>query len=250
MWASFGILTVVPWILFAQSHWDMETVPGFLASRRAFDTRPEILDRAGVFTPDAVSRALDAARRLRNDQPIPIRVETTKSLNGAWIADVAHQRARMARSQQLYILLAREEREVGVVAARSGPISRLTDQDRERIRRAFLEPLEAGEFDQALERGIRSIGSALNASIPPRRGLNSQDGIISLAIIAGLLFLFAYQSRDRSSLRWLRSRMMRRERFAPPLHSEDETSGRVARAYRPMTARSGRWTAGSNSADD
>ena len=32
MWASFGGLSIVPWILFAQMSWDMNAVPVITAS--------------------------------------------------------------------------------------------------------------------------------------------------------------------------------------------------------------------------
>ena len=66
--------------------------------------------------------------------------------------------AGLAGADQLYVLVAGREQEVGVIAARHGPASRLTDQQRESIRRAFLGPLQAGEADGALEQGVRAIG--------------------------------------------------------------------------------------------
>ena len=161
MWASFGSLSVVPWILFAQSSWNMDAVPVITAAQPSSEVTVEVRDRAEVFGRGAERRAREALRRVHRDHRIPVLIETIKSLDGAWIADVAERRARVAGAEQLYILVAGSERDVGVIAARHGPASRLTDQQRETIRRAFLGPLQAGEADGALEQGVRAIGTTL-----------------------------------------------------------------------------------------
>ena len=117
-----------------------------------------------VFGRGAERRAREALGRIHRQHRTPVLIETIKSLDGAWIADVARRRARMARAEQLYILVAGSERDVGVIAARHGPASRLTDQQRETIRRAFLGPLQAGEADGALEQGVRAIGTTLDSA--------------------------------------------------------------------------------------
>ena len=135
----------------------------------------EIRDRAEVFGRGAKRRAREALWRVYRNHRIPVHIETIKSLDGAWIADVAGQRARAADAEQLYILVAGSERDVGVIAARHGPASRLTDQQRETIRRAFLGPLQAGETDGALEQGVRAIGTTLASGCI--RGRSSAPGV-------------------------------------------------------------------------
>jgi uncharacterized membrane protein YgcG len=161
MWESFGSLSVVPWILFAQMSWDMSAVPVITAAPPPTEVAAEVRDRGEVFSRAAERRAQEALRRIHRDYRIPVSIETIKSLDGAWIADVAGRRARAADADQLYILVAGSERDVGVIAARHGPASHLTDQQRETIRRAFLGPLQAGETDGALEQGVRAIGTTL-----------------------------------------------------------------------------------------
>ena len=68
----------------------------------------------------AERRAREALQRIHRAHRIPVHIETIKSLDGAWIADVARRRGRMARAEQLYILVAGDERDVGVIAARHG----------------------------------------------------------------------------------------------------------------------------------
>ena len=110
---------------------------------------------------------------------IPVLIETVKSLEGAWVADVAGQRSPTADAEQLYILVAGSEQDVGVIAARHGPASRLTDQQRESIRRAFLGPLQAGEADGALDQGVRAIAATLASAAASEPKLGSRGALIS-----------------------------------------------------------------------
>src|SRR4051794_38097680 len=103
MWASFGSLSVVPWILFAQSSWNMDAVPVITAAQPSSEVTVEVRDRAEVFGSGAEQRAREALQRIHREHRIPVLIETIKSLEGAWIADVAQRRGRMAGAEQLYI---------------------------------------------------------------------------------------------------------------------------------------------------
>src|SRR3954451_17697268 len=124
MWASFGSLSVVPWILFAQSSWNMDAVPVITAAQPPPEVTVEVRDRAGVFGRGAARRAREVLRRVHREHRFPVLVETVDSLQGAWIADVAQQRARLAGADQFYVLVVGKAQEVGVIAARYGPGSR------------------------------------------------------------------------------------------------------------------------------
>src|SRR6478609_6760547 len=124
MWASFGSLSVVPWILFAQSSWSMDAVPAFTAAQPSSVVTAEVRDRAGVFDRGAERQARDVLQRIHREHRFPVLVETVESLEGAWIADVAQQRSRLAGAGHFYVLVAGREQEVGVIAARHGPASR------------------------------------------------------------------------------------------------------------------------------
>jgi uncharacterized membrane protein YgcG len=187
MWASFGSLSVVPWVLFAQSSWNMDAVPVITAAQPSSEVTAEVRDRAEVFGRGAERRAREDLQRIHREHRIPVQIETIKSLDGAWIADVAQRRGRMAGADQLYILVAGSERDVGVIAARHGPASRLTDQQRESIRRAFLGPLQAGEADGALEQGVRALGATLDSAATLRPKLNGRDALISVTILVAAL---------------------------------------------------------------
>ena len=210
MWASFGSLTVVPWILFAQMSWSMDAVPAITAAQPSSKVTVEIRDRGEVFGPGAKRRAREALWRIYRNHHIPVHIETIKSLDGAWVADVAGQRARAVDAEQLYILVAESERDVGVIAARHGPASRLTDQQRESIRRAFLGPLQAGEADGTLDQGVRAIGTTLAdpAASEPKPG---SWGL--LAIVTIILGFWAVKFANGAWERY-RDKSRRRSRTA------------------------------------
>jgi uncharacterized membrane protein YgcG len=187
MWASFGSLSIVPWILFAQMSPNMSAVPAITAAQPASEAAVEIRDRTEVFGNEAKRRAREALWRIHRKHRTPVYIETVKSLDGAWIADVARQRARIGKTEQLYILVAAGERDVGVIEARYGLASRLTDQERETIRRAFLRPLQAGETDEALEQGVRAIGTTLDFTPTSRQNLNGWYALVLVTILVAAL---------------------------------------------------------------
>src|SRR3954453_22082630 len=103
MWASFGSLSVVPWILFAQSSWNMDAVPVITATQPSSKVTVEVRDRAGVFGRGAERRAREALQRGHPEHRFPGPAAAIESLEGGWIADVAQQRGRPARADQLYV---------------------------------------------------------------------------------------------------------------------------------------------------
>jgi uncharacterized protein len=108
------------------------------------------------------------------------------------------------------VLVAGREQEVGVIAARHGPASRLTDQQREGIRRAFLGPLQAGEADGALEQGVRALAATLDSAATSRPKLSGRDALISVTVLVAVLAdLLVSQTRA-----WYGVRNKRRRRTA------------------------------------
>lgn len=224
MLATFGSLSVVPWILFAQSSWNMDAVPVItVAQPREASATAAVQDRGEVFGHEAEQRARDALRRAHRGHRARVLVETVRSLDGAWIADVARRRSEMSGADGLYILVAGHEREVGVIGARRGPASRLTDQQREAIRRAFLGPLQAGEPDEALDRGVRAIEATLRAAEAGQRS-SPRDALLSVAVLlASLAVLLASKT-------WARGRRSGRHSGVRPGLSRRRHEGYARRA--------------------
>src|SRR5215218_6921330 len=105
MWASFGSLSVIPWILFAQSSWNMDAVPVITAAQPSSEVTLEVRDRAELFGRGAERRAREVLQGVYREHRIPVQIETIKSLEGAWIADIAQQRGRLAGANELYVLV-------------------------------------------------------------------------------------------------------------------------------------------------
>jgi uncharacterized membrane protein YgcG len=222
----FGRLLVVPWILFAQATWTMDAVPAITAVQpQGIEAVVEVRDRSDVFSIGAKRRARKALQGTRRGYRTPIVIETVRSLDGAWIADVAQRRARMVGADRLYILVAGNERDVGVVGARHGPVRRLTDQQRETILRSFLAPLQAGKPDEAIDHGVRAIGEMLDAAAI-KSELGVRDALISITmVLASLALLFT--SRIWS---WWQGRSEQRCRIAA-VPGDDNPAVRARRGY-------------------
>src|SRR3954463_15004427 len=67
MWASFGSLSVVPWILFAQSSWNMDAVPAITAAQPSMEVTVEARARAGVFGSGAERQAGEVLQRIHRE---------------------------------------------------------------------------------------------------------------------------------------------------------------------------------------
>jgi uncharacterized membrane protein YgcG len=186
MFASFNNVFSVTCLLFSQMFGSMDVVRVATETHPASGHAMEIADPADVFSRGAEFGALEELQRTHRTHRTSVRIETIMSLDGAWIADVAAQRSRMGRSDQLYILVAEGEHDVGVIAAGKGPTSRLTDQDREVIRRAFLGPFRSGNADEALAQGVRAIGTAFDGATPGLR-FNARDALVFAAILPVVL---------------------------------------------------------------
>src|SRR4051794_28641921 len=95
MMATFGRLTLAPWILFLQMSWTMDAVPVITSAPSAgAEAAVTIRDGGDVFGREAERRALAALRQVHRRHGTSVSIETVRSLDGARIADVAKRRAR------------------------------------------------------------------------------------------------------------------------------------------------------------
>jgi hypothetical protein len=168
-------------------------LPVILFSASQETSATGIRDRGEVFDQQAKLRAQEVLRHVQNRHHTHVLIETIPSLDGAWIADVAQQRAKLTGDGRFYVLIAPAERDVGVVGARHGPAHRFTARQREAIRRAFLKPLRAGKPNEALDQGVRAIEATLDNPMA-RLSSDLRDLLISATILlSGLAALLAWQ---------------------------------------------------------
>jgi uncharacterized membrane protein YgcG len=190
MRSSFGSLSVVPWILFAQMSWDMSAVPVITAAPPRTKVTAEVRDTGGMFSRVAEQRAREALREIRRDHRIPVLIETIRSLGGEAIDDAARRKARQLRADGIYILVAVQERDVAVVLGRDKTDGRPSNPDRAALREAFLGPFRTGDGDGGLERGVRAIGTTLAdaaASKPKSAGWGALITVATLMVLLAML---------------------------------------------------------------
>ncbi|SIO65889.1 uncharacterized protein SAMN05444166_7875 [Singulisphaera sp. GP187] len=216
MFARFGSLCVLPWILFAQMSWDMSAVPVVAAASASYEVPPEINDRGQVFNQAAKRGARKALKRIRYAHSVPILVETVESLDDELINDAARRRAHSLGSEGIYILLASKGQDVAVVFGHNKAHGLLADPDRAAIREAFLGPLRAGNADRGLENGVRAIDTTLAKAAAAKPKSNAQDMVFPATILFSLMaVLLALQVGTHDEDR----RKRRRRSVSPPRES-------------------------------
>ena len=127
MWAAYGSLSVVPWMLFAQASWTTDAVPLITPAQPEVFVSGAVHDHGRLFSDDAKRRSHVALRRIQRDHRVPVVIETFGSLEGRAIDDVARRRPRPLSDDGIYILLVGEERDVAVRLFRDESDGRRTD---------------------------------------------------------------------------------------------------------------------------
>ena len=207
MWASFVGLSVVPWLLFAQSSRVMDAVPVITPGQPEVHVSGAVHDHGRLFGSDAKRRSHAALRRIQRDYRVPVVIETFESLEGRAVDEVARRRPRPLSDDGIYILLAGRDRDVAVRLFRDQPDGRSPKLERAAIREAFLVPLRAGDADGALEGGIRAVETML-ADLAASEPRSDRGAVISVATLSGILSILLairYRGRDRGGSKRRRS---------------------------------------------
>lgn len=125
----------------------------------------DIRDKAGLFGTDAIREArskLSAIERATGGATV---IETVDTLGGESVDKVATREAERSGIRGLFILIAKQERKLEVLASR-GYRKDLTEDHRLAIRGAFSQGFQNRDFDGGLKRGIESIGKFLESAHP------------------------------------------------------------------------------------
>lgn len=200
----------------------MSIVP--VAALLAFASVPaaasSVRDRAGIFSPAAVSKVESELDRIEQRTGVPVIIETVESLPGVGrdaspkarsqaVEDAAEKRAREIGYEGVYLLISKNDKVFSPVLVRKHLDSRLPRQKRLAIRDALNDEFKGGRFDQGLARVAqlldRDLSSTAGRAEAPRgvagvpvqqRGHNPGVGfgIGTLVMIAlgifGILLLF------------------------------------------------------------
>ncbi len=130
------------------------------AGSRAEKTSSQIRDKAGLFAADAIARAGVELDRIERATGAAIIIETIETLKGERPDRVAINLAQHSGIHGLFILIARKERKLEVLASRHYREA-LTEARRTAIREAFFEGFKRDDFNEGLKLGVAAIGKTL-----------------------------------------------------------------------------------------
>jgi glc operon protein GlcG len=138
------------------------------ATRSGQGTVSDVRDPAGLFSADAIASARRALERIERETGVAVLIETIDSLNGESPAEAAVGLARRSGLEGVFVLIARKERKLEVLASRAHR-ELLTDARRQAIRGAFLDGFRRQDFNDGLARGVAALGEALAGARPGGR---------------------------------------------------------------------------------
>ncbi|MGZ3488773.1 MAG: heme-binding protein [Isosphaeraceae bacterium] len=120
----------------------------------------DVRDTAGMFSADAVRAARDALAKIERTIGVPVLIETIETLKGETIDEVAIRLARRSGAQGVFILIARKESKIEVLASRryTEALPRLA---RTKVRSAFIEGFRKKNFDDGLREGVAALDAEL-----------------------------------------------------------------------------------------
>jgi len=138
----------------------------------------DIIDDAGMFSRDAVRRAKADLESSDRGRDVVVTVETVESLRGQDVEEVAIRRAEQVGHKGIFVLIAKQERKLEVLAS---PRSLRDELGRPRltaITKAFADEFRKGDVDNGLIKGAQAASSALNEirHLPATIGSGSSSG--------------------------------------------------------------------------
>ncbi|MGZ3470883.1 MAG: heme-binding protein [Isosphaeraceae bacterium] len=120
----------------------------------------DVRDTAGMFSADAVRAARDALAKIERTIGVPVLIETIETLKGETIDEVAIRLARRSGAQGVFILIARKESKIEVLASRRYTEA-LPRPARTKVRSAFIEGFRKKNFDDGLREGVAALDAEL-----------------------------------------------------------------------------------------
>jgi uncharacterized protein GlcG (DUF336 family) len=139
----------------------------------------DVRDNAKVFDEETIAEARKELRRIEHETSVPTVIETIETLKGEPLDKAAERLARQSGIQGIFILIAKKEHEIDVLASRKFQ-SGLTRAHRDMIKERFITDFRNREFNAGLKHGVAFAGSLL-AKL-------SKDGELPKAIPAARAF--------------------------------------------------------------
>jgi glc operon protein GlcG len=120
----------------------------------------DVRDNAHIFSSDSVRAARESLEQIEKSTGVPILIETIESLSGETVDEVATRLARRSGTQGVFILVARKESKIEVLASRRYSEA-LPRSARANVRAAFVDSFRKEDFDRGLSKGIAAIREEL-----------------------------------------------------------------------------------------
>ena len=131
--------------------------------------KPSIRDQVGMFSADASKQALSVLESVHEKTNWQAVVETVESLNGKTATEAATANAKALRVHGVYVLIAKKETKVQVVASNTARSTFTTLAELE-IVDAFVAGFKAKDFDRGLKDAVELIRKDAEAK-PDKAGL-------------------------------------------------------------------------------
>lgn len=173
-----------------------------------------IRDEANMFSEQAKQDAETRLKQIREKSQLPIAIQTRPGSEGESPAQYAVKLAKTYAGKGLYVLILKNDRKIEVLWSNAYS-SRITNDDKDRIRKAIGNEFKTGNFDAGLNKGIEEISTLamrfptngdaskstrLPSTIPNRpqpaanQQVKKQGGISLLPLLflgGGLIILFS-----------------------------------------------------------
>ncbi len=154
-----SLVALVPAVVWSQDRPAARSAPGA-------STTSDVIDDGGMFSADAIRKAKDTLARIDRTYKIAVTVETTESLRGQELEEVAIRRAEQLDHKGIFILIARQDRKAEALASPKSLRDELTRARLHAIRDAFTAEFRKGDVDAGLTQGVQAAAKALGEIRP------------------------------------------------------------------------------------
>jgi uncharacterized protein GlcG (DUF336 family) len=159
---SWGLIVVfLPFF----AGWSEPVITGQEALRSVVDEGQKkhesaVKDTAGLFDFDAVQAARKELERIERETNIATVIQTVESVRGQKIAEVALRAARESGIHGIYVLIAKNEKEIELLVSKKY-LGILTAPRQATIRESFIEGFKKRDYNEGLKRGVATIAAQL-----------------------------------------------------------------------------------------
>lgn len=132
--------------------------PGRDSPPEMVGTPSDVKDGARLFSTEAIRSSREALGKLEISTGVATLIETVETLKGEDIDEVAVRLARRSGLKGVFILIARKESRIEVLASKAYADA-LPRTERSAVRSVFIESFRKKQFDEGLRQGIAALES-------------------------------------------------------------------------------------------